>query len=116
MTNNTAFPTKKSMAARNIDDIPKEKMDAFLAGAKDAEIENMPNGDATSTTNVNVHDVVALIARESIFAKNFERQTYYIHVQLIKAIDNMAKKGGKGAKTKLVNEALQAYINAKALK
>jgi len=112
-----AFPTKKNMiSAKGIDDIPQDKIDNFLAGSKDEIIDSKPIKKETSTTNVNVNiavnDVTSLIGRESVFEKNFVRQTYYVHKDLIKSIDKLAQKGPKGAKTKIINAALKAYIDS----
>lgn len=84
--------------------------------AKTADNQGTLEGKHSTSTvnaNINISDVASLIGRESVFEKNFARQTYYVHKELIKAIDEMATKGGKGAKTKLINEALQEYISAK---
>ncbi len=55
--------------------------------------------------------VVNLIGREAIFENSFSRQTYYIHNDLIKIIDKLSKKRGKGGKTKVINEAIELYCN-----
>lgn len=72
-----------------------------------------PTTDEITAAN----DFSSLIGRESVFEKYFVRQTYYVHKELIKAIDEMARQHqGKGAKTKLINEALQAFVKEKTKK
>ena len=102
-------------ANKNIADIPQEEVEKFLLGAKDASIESKPPIEETFTENVNVNmdtnNAISQIGREATFEKNFVRQTYYVHKDIIKQIDKLAKKGAKGTKTKIINAALQAYLD-----
>ena len=61
----------------------------------------------TSTSHVNMDE---LIGRGNVFATTFKRETYYVHKDLIKAINKMAAKGSKGEKTRIINRALQMYL------
>ena len=58
--------------------------------------------------------VGSLIGKPKVFENIFSRQTYYVHNDFIKAIDKMAKKGGKGVKTRIINEALEMYLKSKS--
>ena len=82
------------------------------------KVDNITEPLATPTVEevTAANDFSSLIGREGVFEKNFARQTYYVHKELIKAIDKMAKRGGKGAKTKLINEAIQAFVKEKTKK
>ena len=57
--------------------------------------------------------VSSLIGKPKVFENLFSRQTFYVHNDFIKTIDKMAKKGGKGAKTRIINEALEMYLQSK---
>jgi len=67
----------------------------------------------TSTFPVNeAADVAELIGRGSVFAANFKRETFYVHKELVKAINKKAARGGKGEKTRIINRAIQMYLQA----
>ncbi len=56
------------------------------------------------------------IKKRSLFADNFKRQTYYIHKDFVKAIKKCADKGGKGEKTRIINQAIKKYLADEAAK
>ena len=64
----------------------------------------------SDNVDVNVNSITDMIGRGKVFETNFLRQTYYVHKSLIEAIDSLARTGGKGMKTKLINQALQEYV------
>ena len=64
---------------------------------------------STFHTNGNV-DIDAMIGRGSVFATNLKRETFYVHKDLVKAINKLAARGGKGEKTRIVNQALQKFL------
>ena len=67
---------------------------------------------STFQANANV-DIDSMIGRGSLFATNFKRETFYVHKDLAKAINKLAARGGKGEKTRIVNQALQLYLVTK---
>lgn len=118
-TKTNAFPTKKSIAAaKTIDDIPQNQIDDFISGAKDIStnpvpevvINKKPKVIPIAVVSENVNDIASQVGRDATFEKNFKRQTYYVHVNLIERIEKLARKSTKGAKTKIINAALEAYL------
>lgn len=67
----------------------------------------------TSTSRVNIDD---LVGRGGVFAATFKRETYYVHKELVKALNKKAAKGGKGEKTRIINLALQAFLESESQK
>lgn len=41
---------------------------------------------------------------------NYKLSTFYIHKDILEVLNEECKKAGKGAKTKIVNEALKDYL------
>ena len=105
--------TKKSIGTA---DIKADKLEQFLHGSKD---EQMQDNSSIVTNNVDVNSkriqqtesVTNLIGRGATFETNFKRQTFYIHNDLIKRLDKIAKKASRGEKTKIINAALEQYLN-----
>ena len=67
----------------------------------------------TSTSHVNIGE---LVGRGGMFAATFKRETYYVHKDLVKALNKKAAKGGKGEKTRIINLALQAFLESEGEK
>lgn len=67
----------------------------------------------TSTSHVNIGE---LVGRGGVFAATFKRETYYVHKDLVKALNKKAAKGGKGEKTRIINLALQAFLESEGEK
>lgn len=90
-----------------IDEIDPAKIEAFVNGAKDvaAGIDRTIR-DVNVDVNVNVDNYVKKLS----FDEEYSRQTIYVRNDLIKAIDKKIKRQGKGAKTKLYNDALTQYL------
>ena len=84
-------------------DINTNDVNDFINNNKDATI-NVNNKCNTSVTN--------LIGRKAIFETNFTRQTYYIHNDLILKINQITANAPRGEKTKIINAALEQYLNA----
>ena len=58
------------------------------------KVDNITEPLATPTVEevTAANDFSSLIGREGVFEKNFARQTYYVHKELIKAIDIQYKQ------------------------
>ena len=84
----------------------KDKPDEITDSNKTENVDNKCL-QQSSTSRINMDD---LIGRGSIFAATFKRETYYVHKDLVEAINEMASKGGKGEKTRIINRALQRYL------
>lgn len=65
--------------------------------------------DVNVNVNVNVNEA---IGKGSRFEACFKRETFYVHKDLVKALNKKAAKGGKGEKTRIINRALQLYLAA----
>lgn len=99
------------------DTISDEKLAQFLNGGKDDvnQVDTDTTGDGvTQHTNVNnvSGSVTNLIGKAATFEQNFTRQTYYIHNDLIKALNKITRRARRGEKTKIINAALEQYLNS----
>lgn len=83
---------------------PAEPVIAAMPKSNEEENKRLQQ---TSTSHVNID---ALVGRGSVFAATFKRETFYVHKDLVKAINKKAAKGGKGEKTKIINLALQKFL------
>jgi hypothetical protein len=105
----------------------KENVDDFIRGAsteivgaaiptetpgKRSEPNSHKHLQQTSAVPSEMTDVAEFIGRGSVFAEKFKRETFYIHKDLVKAINKKAAQGGKGEKTRIINRALQKYLTA----
>lgn len=100
--------------------ISDDKLQQFLNNGKDSVIQEGTAGESiTENENVNVNSkriqnqgsVTNLIAKGATFESNFSRQTYYVHNDLIQRLDKLTKKAPRGEKTKIINAALEQYLN-----
>ena len=97
----------------SLSDIPEEKLNAVLQGAKDQSmIEPSKNVDVNDKRTQKPESVTNLIGKGATFESNFSRQTFYIHNDLIKRLDKLTKKAPRGEKTKIINAALEQYFNS----
>lgn len=100
-------PMIKLKPHKSIEDIDPAKIEAFVNGAKDVAA-GIDKGIINTNVNVNVN--VDNDAKKLSFDEQYSRQTIYVRNDLIKAIDKKIKRMGKGAKTKLYNDALAQYL------
>ena len=89
---------------------PAEAVPAAVSRSSEEENKRLQQ---TSTSHVNIE---ALVGRGGVFAATFKRETYYVHKDLVKALNKKAAKGGKGEKTRIINLALQAFLEAESEK
>ena len=82
---------------------------AVVAAASQSSENENKRLQQTSTSHVNIE---ALVGRGGVFAATFKRETYYVHKDLVKALNKKAAKGGKGEKTRIINLALQAFLES----
>jgi hypothetical protein len=77
-------------------------------------VDKNVNVNVDRNVNVNVSmDVIDSIGQKSNFEKNFTRQTYYIHNDILNELAKLVRRSPKGTKTRIINEALRDYIKAK---
>lgn len=91
--------------------IPSKPAKELEAGTLDPAHKRLSQ-TSTFQANGNV-DIDAMIGRGSVFATNFKRETFYVHNDLVKKLNQWAARGGKGEKTRIVNQALQLYLVTK---
>lgn len=102
--------TRKSTAAALIEDNKPKTQETPQEQQKEAATADQGNSGSagelagTSTTEK--------IGRQSdkMFEEEFSRQTFYVHNDLMKKINKLSKNK-KGFKTKLINAALEKYLN-----
>ena len=99
--------------------ISDDKIQQFLNNGKDSVMQEDTAGEGiTENENVNSKriqnkgSVTNLIAKGATFESNFSRQTYYVHNDLIQRLDKLTKKAPRGEKTKIINAALEQYLNS----
>lgn len=105
--------TKKTIGTT---EIKADELEKFLHASKDDKIHDKPtsvtnNVDVNSKRIQQTESVTNLIGKGATFETNFTRQTFYIHNDLIKRLDKLAKKAPRGAKTKIINAALEEHLN-----
>ena len=95
----------------NLDDMKKRTKGSVAA---DLIADNKIKTAHKKLSKDDKNSVANLIGREKTFEKNFKRQTYYIHKDLIEKIDKLAQyrklNGEKGVKTKVINEIIEQYF------
>ena len=89
---------------------PAEPVIAAMPKSNEEENKRLQQ---TSTSHVNIGE---LVGRGGMFAATFKRETYYVHKDLVKALNKKAAKGGKGEKTRIINLALQAFLESEGEK
>ena len=74
-----------------------------------------PNININNNTNINTNNntyISTNVSIEKTFATEYKRVGFYVHRDLIKALNKIAKPKGKGMKTVIVNEAIREYISS----
>jgi hypothetical protein len=111
--NNNVIPN-----VNNNVDVNKNKSDNI---SNNTDKNNTVNENTAINANVN-EQTPALDYLDNLIggnAKKTENNTVltgiYLQKDLAKALDNLAKKGGRGAKSRIVNEALRAVFKEKGL-
>ena len=81
--------------------INTDKLNDFINNGKDNKVN----------VNVNVNNKYNLgINKETGFENLYKRQTFYIHKDLIEKLNQFTVKAPKGEKTRILNEALEQYL------
>ena len=79
--------------------INTDKLNDFINNGKDNKV------------NVNVNNKYNLGSnKETGFENLYKRQTFYIHKDLIEKLNQATAKAPKGEKTRILNEALEQYL------
>ena len=89
-------------------DAPSEEQAGENVG-EEQKIESEGTGEVSVTSES--HDLDRLFAKNKKFTDNYEQRGLYIRKDLDAILTKMAKKGGKGTKTTIVNAALQRLFD-----
>ena len=87
----------------------EETLDAYMESAEIEEVTNV-NDNVNVDVNVNVIYDDPRPTKRKKFEQAYTRQTYYIENTLLKQLNKLAGRE-KGEKTRIINEALERYLN-----
>lgn len=111
----TGFPTKKDIEDnKQKAQVSEDQLQKFLDGAKDVQIDiddkkESSNLETSSGSNAKEEGILE-IEKKVKFHETHKTASYLLRNDIAPEINKLARKGGKGWKTKFINDALIAHL------
>lgn len=91
------------------------RKDRTLAGFGDVAGENNKNSNNDVNNNDNGQDYLDKVLKEGKPKNHLVLTGLYLEPDLARLLDHLGKKGGRGAKSRIANDALRKYFTDKGL-